>query len=342
MKEKDVIDLIQRRAVPHATSKLELIETHISWVLLGDQHAYKIKKPVNLTFLDFSTPEQRHHFLEKEYSLNRRLAPSMYLGILQIEKKDDGYAIVIHSNSSSDHCLWMKRMNNDLQMDLLLSKGEVDKSHIKAIVDILAPFHKNALRAEEEDDAQELWEEFKDVGNVLPFLRKQLPLEEIAPISEAISFTKDLLVSWSTLLTQRHLDGFVIDGHGDLHTRNILLEDPPVIFDCIEFNEEFRLLDILCEIAFLTMDLERYGRHDLSSYLMEEYQKQYPIIRNKQEENLYLFYKLHRAGIQIKVKAITAQQRLEEGEPITEQIDLIRDFLRLFSSYLEELKARSS
>jgi aminoglycoside phosphotransferase family enzyme len=342
MKEKDVIDLIQRRAVPHATSKLELIETHISWVLLGDQHAYKIKKPVNLTFLDFSSPELRHHFLEKEYSLNRRLAPSMYLGILPIEKKDDGYAIVIHSNSSSDHCLWMKRMNNDLQMDLLLSKGEVDKSHIKAIVDILAPFHKNALRAEEEDDAQELWEEFKDVGNVLPFLRKQLPLEEIAPISEAISFTKDLLVSWSTLLTQRHLDGFVIDGHGDLHTRNILLEDPPVIFDCIEFNEEFRLLDILCEIAFLTMDLERYGRHDLSSYLMEEYQKQYPIIRNKQEENLYLFYKLHRAGIQIKVKAITAQQRLEEGEPITEQIDLIRDFLRLFSSYLEELKARSS
>ena len=342
MTEKDVLDLIRRLAVPHQTSKLELIETHISWVLLGEHYAYKIKKPVNLSFLDFSSPELRLNFLQKEYNLNLRLAPTMYLGVLPIEKMGEASSIVLDSTSPSDHCLWMKRMNNDLQMDLLLDKGQVNKGHIKALVDILAPFHKNAVRAEEEDDAQELWEEFKDIEVVLPFLKAHLSSEEIKPISEAISFTKNLLANWSTHLTQRHLDGFIIDGHGDLHTRNILLEDPPVIFDCIEFSEEFRLLDILCEIAFLTMDLERYSRHDLSTYLLEEYQKQYPIMRNKQEENLYIFYKLHRAGIQIKVKAITAQQRQEEGEAIGEQIDLIRDYLRLFSSYLSNLMSRSS
>ena len=137
-------------------------------------------------------------------------------------------------------------------------------------------------------------------------------------------------------IEQRKESGFVVDGHGDLHCRNIILEDDPIIFDCIEFSEALRTLDVLNEVAFLCMDLERFGREDLASTFLDRYLGITGAIENETDKLLFLYYKLYRANVRIKVLCIQGKEG--EGGPGGKEQELLGKYMHLFKRYYRELK----
>ena len=260
MTQEDLNRIIDSKAVPYPTGQISLVETHISWVLLTDSYVYKIKKPLKFSFLDFSTLEKRRLYCEQEVALNRRLAPEMYLGVLAVVSEDGKLAIDGQGGALVDYAVWMRRMDENMQMDLLMEQGRVTNKDMEGLAEVLADFHRTALKVPGGTSFEELLEEFTDIRTVIPFVKKHFGEVASDLLEEVNLWVPGFLETVRRRIRERDRQGYVIDGHGDLHCRNIFLLDPPVVFDCIEFNEDLRSLDMLNEIAFLCMDLERYGR----------------------------------------------------------------------------------
>lgn len=335
MNRGQVQNLIDRLAFPFKTKEAKLIETHISWVILTDAYVYKIKRPVTYSFLDFTDQNKRLELLNKELTLNQRLAKDMYLDVLPIIQIDYEIHVVERSNLPPiDHALLMKRMDEKRQLDLVLQNADVSVEDIQAIADVLIPFHLDAKRIDAGDNAEVLWNEFSDILSVEKGLLRLIGPKAYDELKDAVMGSKDKIFALEHHLEYRHHHGFVIDGHGDLHCRNILMTDPPTIFDCIEFNDDFREIDILSEIAFLCMDLERLGRQDLSQAFLEYYVKRVSCMTHPLDDKLYAFYKMHRAGVQLKVRAIKVQNDVVIDEsfeqPALVLVDLIKTYLAEF------------
>ncbi|MFZ9003923.1 MAG: hypothetical protein ACO20F_08795 [Robiginitalea sp.] len=340
MTKEDLNRIINAKAVPYPTGEISLIETHISWVLLTDSYVYKIKKPLKFSFLDFSTLEQRRLCCEQEVALNRRLAPEMYLGVLPVVSEDGTPAIGGRGGEPVDYVVWMRRMDESRQMDLLMERGLVEKRDVEGLALVLAEFHRKAPKVPGGTSFEELLEEFTDISTVIPFVNKHFGEEASALLETVNRWVPVFLEGARGRIQERDREGYVIDGHGDLHCRNIFLLDTPVVFDCIEFNEDLRSLDMLNEIAFLCMDLERYGGGDLADVFTGKYLAENPIMDKETDQDLFLFYKMYRANVRIKVSCI---HQMEETGPSVERIkeeDLIRQYLVLYQRYFRELESR--
>ncbi|HZJ21123.1 MAG TPA: hypothetical protein VFD35_12330 [Pricia sp.] len=337
---RDQIDhIIDTKAVPHPTDGIKLSETHISWVVLTDHYVYKIKKPVKFDFLDFSTLEKRKYYCEQEVKLNQRLAPSMYLGILPINRSGNAFKIEDNPGEVIDHAVLMKRMDGTKQLDLLLDNENVKTDAIIKLADKVSSFHQKAAIVPEGRDWKEIYREFEDIKSVQDFFVRHFDEAAGQFIEELDRQAYQFLKANKERIAERNKSGFVIDGHGDLHTRNIFLLEEPVIFDCIEFNEDLRKLDKLNEIAFLCMDLERYGRFDLSKVFIGRYLSKMDAIENKTDERLFLFYKLYRANVRMKIHAIEARAADSTDEQREKDMELIRRYLELCKRYSKELKS---
>ena len=338
MTQEDINRIINSKGVPYPSTEISLLETHISWVLLTDSYVYKIKKPLKFSFLDFSTLEKRKLCCEQEVALNRRLAPEMYLGVLPAVSEEGRLAIDGQWGETVDYVVWMRRMDESRQMDLLLEQGVVEKSDMVGLAKVLADFHMTTRKVPGGTSFEELLEEFTDIRTVLPFVNRHFGKEVSMLLEEVNRWVPVFLERVRGRIQERDRLGYVIDGHGDLHCRNIFLLDPPVVFDCIEFNEDLRSLDMLNEIAFLCMDLERYGRADLAEVFKEKYLAINPIMDEETDRYLFLFFKMYRANVRIKVSCI---HQLEEtggaGERKKEK-QLIRQYLLLYERYFRELK----
>ncbi len=342
MTQEDLNRIIDSKAVPYPTGQISLIETHISWVLLTDSYVYKIKKPLKFSFLDFSTLEKRRLYCEQEVALNRRLAPEMYLGVLAVVSEDGKLAIDGQGGVPVDYAVWMRRMDENMQMDLLMEQGRVENRDMEGLAEVLADFHRTARKVPGGTSFEELLEEFTDIRSVIPFVKKHFGEVASVLLEEVNLWVPGFLETFRGRIRERDRQGYVIDGHGDLHCRNIFLLDPPVIFDCIEFNEDLRSLDMLNEIAFLCMDLERYGRSDLAEVFMGKYLAKNPIMHEERDQHLFLFYKMYRANVRIKVACI---HQMEATSPEIErkiEVDLIRQYLALYEGYFRELETRLS
>jgi aminoglycoside phosphotransferase family enzyme len=338
MTQEEINRIIRSKAVPSQTVEISLIETHISWVLLTDSHVYKIKKPLKFSFLDFSTLEKRRLCCHQEVSLNSRLAPDMYLGVLPVVLENGRVAIDGQGGETVDYAVCMRRMDESRQMDLLMEQGLVEKSDLEALAGILADFHRTARKVPGGTSFEELLEEFTDIRTVIPFVNNHFGENASLLLETVNQWVPGFLERVRGRIQERDQEGFVIDGHGDLHCRNIFLLEPPLVFDCIEFNEDLRSLDMLNEIAFLCMDLERYGRPDLAEVFTQKYFEKNPIMHEETDQYLFLFFKMYRANVRIKVSCI---HQLEEtgpdGETKKEQ-DLIRQYLYLYEGYFRELR----
>ncbi|WP_297798349.1 hypothetical protein [uncultured Eudoraea sp.] len=330
--------IINNKTLPYPADGIKLIETHISWVILTDQYVYKIKKPIEFSFLNFSSIEKRKEYCEKEVKLNSRLVPKMYLRVLPIKESNGNYNIGGKEGTVIDYAVLMKRMDERKQLDLLLEYGTVKSASMIKLADVLVSFHQGAEIVPEGEDWKELYTEFEDVAGVQNFLEKYFGKETRQLLEEVNQWAYQFLEGSKERIAERNRKGFVIDGHGDLHTRNIFLLKDPVIFDCIEFNDDLRKLDLLNEVAFLCMDLERFGRFDLSKTFTERYFSKIPCIENAADEQLFRFYKLYRANVRLKVHAINAQ-----ADNITEtkqqrEIALLSQYLELYKHYYMDLK----
>ncbi|HKK74460.1 MAG TPA: hypothetical protein VJ953_05260 [Saprospiraceae bacterium] len=336
MTTKEINLLHRDLIVLYNINEVRLITTHASWVLLTPEYAYKIKKPVQFSFLDYSTLEKRYEAYHKELRLNQRLTTGMYLDVVPIRSNANRFAIASEEGELIDYALKMKRMDPERQMDHLLQKGEVSFSDMDAIAQQLAVFHQKAERKYEVVDLATMKEQFNDLQVIQPLLQQHFSDESSKLIKESIQLSDHFLEQHITRMLERQHSGYVLDGHGDLHSRNIFLMEEPIIFDCIEFNEAFRLMDILNEIAFFCMDLDFFQEHQLAAHFLQAYLKHLPCIENIEDWNIFHYFKLYRANVRLKVNGLNALQAEseEESKPL---LKVTGDYLHLFRYYFEAL-----
>jgi len=240
---------------------VELLETHISWVLLAGEHAYKLKKPVRLPFVDYGSVEARHRFCEEELRLNRRLAPSLYLGVSRItgspqEPELDGDGPVI------DHAVRMRRFPPGALFAERLAAGTLGAPEIDALAALLAQFHHGAPRADAVSGFGSAPARRAAALATVGALAASVPRPEHA---ELRAWLERNATELAPLWSQRQAAGRVRECHGDLHLHNVLLLDGDVAaFDGIEFDPALRWIDVIDDIAFPAMDLLAHGRRDLA------------------------------------------------------------------------------
>ena len=304
--ERMVARLLDPARFPHPVREVRLIETHISSILLTGAYAYKLKKPLDLGFLDFSTLAKRRACCDEEVRLNRRLAPAIYLGVVPITGSlDDPH--VDSAGEAIDYAVKMREFPQSALLDAMLAAGQLATEHIDAVARVVAAFHRCI-------DRTPAAAPFGGANNVaLPVLQN---FEQIGPYSttpterQALAalraWTEASLQRLAALFEQRRDDGFVRECHGDLHLGNIAWIDGEVrAFDGIEFNANLRWIDVISEAAFLFMDLSERGRPDFAWRFLNGYLEG---TGDYGGVGLLDFYLVYRAMVRAKVGRMRAAQ----------------------------------
>ena len=336
MIQEQINSLLLEGGFPEVSAERELVETHISWVFICHRFVYKIKKPIKYSFLDFSTLEKRKKYCKREIELNKRLTDGIYLDVVPINRLNDHYKIGGKVGTVIDYAVRMLKMNRTKQMNQLLVQNKVSKSDIKNLAQKIAVFHGNTVIIHQKD-VMDIQEEFNDLEAEKEYLAAQSNGSMYATIiGSAIKASDDFINRNKDLLTGRLRAGFFRDCHGDLHSRNIFLLPSPQPFDCIEFNDDYRQIDVLNEVAFLCMDLDAFGKKDLSELFLEYYNQFFPSMRSSNEHHLFVFYKAYRANVRAKVNSLRAKSAVNEKER-TKALSEVDKYLRLMESYLKTL-----
>jgi len=256
------------------TEPIQLLQTHISFVLLTGAYAYKVKKPMNFGFLDFSTLEKRKYFCEEELRLNRRLAPDLYLSVLAIAEQDGKYGFDrANKETAVEYAIAMPEFSQDDLLIEMFTAGRLTADHVKQIGEQLAVFHQNALTNEHIQTFGTM-EAVRAVANDnYASTEKYIGIaQEQVQFEQTRNYTEQFFAENADLFSDRIAKGKVRECHGDVHLKNICLyQDQIQIFDCIEFNEPFRNSDVLYDAAFLLMDLQFRGRSDLANIFLNTY-----------------------------------------------------------------------
>jgi aminoglycoside phosphotransferase family enzyme len=264
--------------------------------------------------------------------LNRRLAPEVYIDVLPVRKINFSFQFGGEDGVIVDYAVRMKKLDNDRQMDTLLSKNKVTTHNIRALASTIANFHKTT-KIVSESAVFSIQNKFNDLQKQKDFLKKKLGADCDFWITDAISASDEFLSNNKDMLDERLQAGFLRDCHGDLHTRNIFLLPEPVVFDCIEFNDEYREIDVLNEVAFLCMDLDAFDGQDLSDFFIQTYNEFFPSIRNEADRKLFIYYKCYRANIRAKVNSLRAESATNE-ELQKQSLSEAYRYLHLMNSYV--------
>jgi len=291
----------------HAAGPVRMIETHISHILLTGEFAYKIKKPLNLGFLDFSTLDKRLQACEEEVRLNRRLAPAIYLGVVPITGTPAAPR-VNGAGEAFEYAVKMRQFPPDATLDRLQAQGRLTARQVEAIATTLARFHQqDCARA----GADSPWGSPEKVWQPVEQNFRQIAPRLADPADRQLL---DALQRWSEteharltpLMAARKRDGFVRECHGDLHLGNLAwVEDQLLVFDCLEFNPELRWIDIQSEVAFCYMDLVQHGHADWAWLFLNRWLEQ---TGDHAGLALLRYYAVYRALVRAKVAAIRTEQ----------------------------------
>jgi aminoglycoside phosphotransferase family enzyme len=295
--------LRQGSSYPHPVERVQLLQTHISFVLLAGDFVYKWKKPVNFGFLDFSTPEKRRYYCEQELVLNRRLCPDLYLDMVTVNRAGDRYALN-GAGEVVEYGVRMARMPEERMMGRVIAAGQLAYGHLDRIIEALVPFYEQA----EGTQAISAFGRAPSVAvNVLENFDQTEPFVDQGAISRAqflhIREYAQAFLRREQLFEERRAAGKIRDCHGDLYSANICLTDPVRIFDCIEFNERFRYSDVAADVAFLSMDLDFYGLEEFANYFIERFAT---VSGDSGLMAMLDFYKCYRAMVRGKINLFTA------------------------------------
>ncbi len=324
--------MMEPATYPKPTSRVELIQTHISWVFITDCFAYKVKKPVDLRFLNFTTLRRRHHYLHEELILNRRLCPDVYLEVLPITIHR-GQVRLGTKGRPVEYALKMRRLPQERMMDEVANRGELKQEHLDGIIARLVPFYAQAATSPRINNfgepaliAYNHEENFSLTEDLIGYLLSNELFEKIG------TFARNFLIDHRSLFLQRIREGRIRDCHGDLHMRNICLADQVYIFDCIEFNYRFRYGDVAADVGFLAMDLDFHGFTDLSRYFAERL-----ALTSRDPELLVMldFYKCYRAYVRGKISAVTARDPELAPEARAQAEQTAREYFLLAGEYAE-------
>lgn len=331
--EKEQLDKI---IFPDHSKPLSVIETSISWILFSENKAFKIKRPVETSFLDFTSLESRNFFCEKELLLNQRFSSDIYISVHPVRMGNEYLQIGGEYGEIIDYAIEMRRLPEGKELNNLLLKKEVAKEDIRNIAEAIAEFHFSSKPLTINKQSELIKDKTKDILNYLSIFGK---IDTISQdfIDTSTSYCLQFIQHVKSLLESRMEQGFIKDCHGDLHTGNIFLLNKPILFDCIEFSDALRQIDVMEELAFLSMDLDSYGRSDYSKLLLEFYNLFNPAIRSPEEYLLFLFYKYYKAGVRAKVMAI---QWIREGDAERKlNIEMqMKTYVKLMQEYFNQLQ----
>ncbi|MBD3670438.1 MAG: AAA family ATPase [Gammaproteobacteria bacterium] len=324
--------MMQSSAYPHPVEKIQLIETHISWVILTGEFVYKIKKPVELGFLDFTTLEKRRLYCEEEIRLNRRLAPEIYLDVVTING-DMQLPVIGGEGEILEYAVKMRQFPQHTQLDRMLQRGELHENHIDAMAAMVAEFHQD-ISEDREGDFGSPEQVNQSILDVMGRLRENNSDSESHHLIDSLEqWCRTALVELKSVLQQRKADGFIRECHGDMHLRNLAwLDGKPVAFDCIEFNAELRWIDVISEIAFLIMDLDDRDQAILAQRFLNGY-----LEHSGDYEGIVVLrlYRVYRALVRAMVDAIRAKQH-DVGElEAQEARGEANSYLQLANTYTE-------
>jgi len=315
--------LLSPEAYPHRVGQVELIQTHISYVFLAGDFVYKVKKPVNLGFLDFSTLEKRRHFCQEEVRLNRRLCRGTYLDVVPVAYVE-GAVAVDAAGTVADYAVKMRRLPEERMMGHLLERDAVTPEMLRALARRLAEFHASAETGPEIEVFGGLetiggnWRE--NFEQTEPYIGRTITVRQFQEIR---GYVEGFLEQERDLFEGRVGEGRVRDCHGDLRAEAVCFTDGICIFDCIEFNQRFRFSDVASDLAFLAMDLDSRGRRAMSDELVGLYagmsgDSTLPLVLD--------FYKCYRAYVRGKVDGF----QLDEPEVPAAQKAAARGRARAF------------
>lgn len=316
----------------HPVKTIQLIETHISWVILTGDFTYKIKKPCNLGFLDFSTLEDRHFYCNEELRLNRRLAAPLYLEVVAITGRPN--QPILHGTSNIiEYAVKMVQFPQQAQLDNKLAAGELTQRHMDAIAHMAAEFHRNIATAPPDSRFGSPKHVLDPVTQTYTRIKKHLSTQNYdKPLTELENWHKTTFESLVPIFEQRKRNGFIRECHGDLHLRNLVwLDNRPLAFDCLEFDPDLRWIDTLSEIAFLAMDLQDRKQGQLAQRFLNSYLEQ---CGDYSGMSVFRFYLVYRALVRAMVNAIRAgQPGLQTTEKQASEIEF-QNYLNLALNYV--------
>lgn len=335
MEAQQIRQLMEDRVFKNGDGKPSLIETHISWVILSGECAYKIKKPLRFSFLDFSTLEQRKYYCEREVVLNKRLAGSMYIKAIPIYENSGVFSLNSENGNVVDYAVLMKRMDPEREMDKLLDNNTVSRHHILKLAAKIAAFHKRADVLKGSFKKEELRQKFNDIRSIAELADRNLGVGFSAIIARAIDRSDQFLDDHQAYLTERSVTGFIRDIHGDLHCGNIFLYEDPVVFDCIEFNNSLRQIDVLNEVGFLCMDMHARGRNDLAEAFYQYYMLFSEMEQTDNSRQLFHYYKCYGSNVRAKVGILNGAEVADKAKRL-KKMDEAKRYLTLMKEYLSE------
>lgn len=302
-----VAALRRPQSYPEQPAAIEAIETHMSWVFRTGRCAYKLKKPIRSSFLDFSTLAARRHNCEEEVRLNRRLAPQVYLGVVPLTREQDGNLRVNGSGAVIDWLVHMRRLPDARALSRLIETGalndgtlagSVEQAPLQAAAHLLAHFyaHAPAVRLDAGQSVDGIVADLEQAWSALACARYALPREPLARLTDV---QRTVTARLRPLIAHRVTIGRIIEGHGDLRPEHVfLLDSGPVVIDCIEFNRAFRILDPADDLALLALECERLGFTRARAFLFATYRA---VSGDDPPEALLHFYQSYRAAVRAKL-----------------------------------------
>jgi aminoglycoside phosphotransferase family enzyme len=327
--------LLDPKAYPHPPPKVELRQTQMSYIFMAGDYVYKIKKPVNFGFLDYTTLDNRRFYCHKEIELNRRLCPDAYLDVVPITVNNGRVGMGGHGETI-EYAVKMRYLPQEAMMDNLLAANRLTSEMVASVAAIVAEFHQKAATNAEIStfgsidsitrNAQENFTQTeKYIHNIIsPDTYQRLKVN-----------TEGFIEANTPLFHKRVADGRIRDCHGDLHAAHICFHNGICIYDCIEFNDRFRYCDVASEIAFLAMDLDHYGRADLSNIFVTAYVKK---SGDGELEQLLDFYKCYRAYVRGKVGCFQYDDPYITTEEKASVLANARSYFELAESYVQRLE----
>ena len=303
-----VAALVDRGGFPFPPGKVEIIETHISWVVLAGAYAHKLKKPLNLGFLDFSSLEKRRFSCAEEVRLNRRTAPDIYIDVVAITGSIDTPVVCVPSSDNRapvlEYAVRMHRFARAEGLDSRLDRGELTRPDIVELAAMVADFHSGAERASDAMYGSPSLVRKQAMQNFTQAPAAALNAGIAARLRDLQRWTESEYRHIETLLAERARDGFVRECHGDLHLANLVRHGGRIVaFDCIEFNPALRWIDVASDLAFTLMDLRHRGRSDFARVALNAYLEH---SADWDCASLLPFYLVYRAMVRAKVAAIRA------------------------------------
>ncbi|HEX7475156.1 MAG TPA: AAA family ATPase [Dehalococcoidales bacterium] len=325
--------LLNPAIYPDPVDKVELVQTQTSFVFLAGPYVYKVKKPVNLGYLDFSTLEKRHFFCNQELVLNRRLCTRAYLALVPITR-DNSRVTLDGDGEVIDYAVKMARLPQESMLDYLLEHDMVSPEMVDSLASKIADFHAVAATG----PAISAFGKFEIISlNVKENLDQTEKYFSATITSNRFkriqTYTLETLRQKAGLFAERVASDKIRDCHGDLHCQHICFRDDICIIDCIDFNDRFRYIDVAADIAFLAMDLDHFGRADLSRRFISTYIE---LSQDRQIRELLKFYKCYRACVRGKVSSSEFDDPYISIEEREKTRDTALTYFELAESYARE------